>query len=155
MVSEDQLLEREEAIRGDDAEHLKEMDGRGDTALSVDDLPEEDGQVSSTADYILSVIWGFLADIPPEKQTLMPSRTQESLSFESTFRYLWPGSTSRAQAKLSAVHIRFLTWMHFCPLYSVPLLSIRMHAGQWSQQHERQHPYERIQQWAADGGSRL
>lgn len=42
MVSEDQLLDREEAIRGDDAEHLLEIDERGDTVLTPEQLPEEE-----------------------------------------------------------------------------------------------------------------
>lgn len=42
MVSEDQLFDRDEAILGDDAEHLKEMEERGDTSINTDQIAEVD-----------------------------------------------------------------------------------------------------------------
>lgn len=45
MVSEDQLLDRDEAIKGKNAEYLQELDERGDTVINPDQLPEEEEEV--------------------------------------------------------------------------------------------------------------
>ena len=42
MVSEDQLMDRDEAIAGDDAEHIVGIEERGDTAINTDQIPEEE-----------------------------------------------------------------------------------------------------------------
>ena len=40
MVSEDQLLDRDEAIYGKDAEHIKAAGERGDTVINAEDLED-------------------------------------------------------------------------------------------------------------------
>ena len=48
-MSEDQLLERDEAIFGDKAKHIQEQQERGDTVLNVDGIQER-SQVILVAD---------------------------------------------------------------------------------------------------------
>ena len=45
MVSEDQLFDRDEAILGDRAEHMKEMEERGDTSINPDQIAEVNEEV--------------------------------------------------------------------------------------------------------------
>ena len=40
VVSEDQLLDRDEAIYGKDAEHVKAAEERGDTVIGAEDLED-------------------------------------------------------------------------------------------------------------------
>ena len=41
-MSEDQLFDRDEAILGDKAEHMQEMEERGDVAIDTDQIAEVD-----------------------------------------------------------------------------------------------------------------
>ena len=44
-MSEDQLFDRDEAILGDRAEHMKEIEERGDTSIDPDQIAEVDDEV--------------------------------------------------------------------------------------------------------------